>query len=133
MWAAVWLAQAAVPEGGLLTLALGSSLGVWAMLATFALIGSLLRTHRLDFAIPGEIETDEEHRARLQREDWRKTLDLAYASIRSGLVEQGYWWSSGGVLMAAAAGAIGGGVAGFVGYSFSVFSDWYVVNYGSGS
>jgi hypothetical protein len=90
LWAADLLAQAAVPEAGFPARALGSSLAVWAMLATFALIGSLLRTHRHDFAIPGEIETDEERHARLQREDWRKTLDLAYASIRSGLVDKGY-------------------------------------------
>jgi hypothetical protein len=90
LWIATGLVQFLLPQMGGLTRAIGNSVAVWALLATFALIGSLLRTHRNDFAIPGEIEPEEDRRARLLREDWRKTLDLAYASIRSGLAAEGY-------------------------------------------
>jgi hypothetical protein len=65
-------------------------LTVWAVLVVFALTGSLLRTHRNDFDIPGERETNDEWQARAQRDEWRKTLDLAYASISRGLVAEGY-------------------------------------------
>jgi hypothetical protein len=65
-------------------------LGVWAVLTAFALIGTLLRANRHQFQIPGDHETDEERRSRLLREEWRRDLDLAYGSIRSGLVAEGY-------------------------------------------
>lgn len=80
----------ALPDLPLISNALGNAVAVWALLEAFALTGSLLRTHRADFDIPGAIETEEERRERLRRDDWRKTLDLAYASIRSGLLAEGY-------------------------------------------
>lgn len=63
---------------------------VWALLGGFALIGSAVRSRRDVLSIPGEKEPDDERQARQMREDWRRQLDLAYASIRSGLVTEGY-------------------------------------------
>ncbi len=65
-------------------------LSVWAALAVFALTGAEIRAHRHRFEIPGELEPEEERRARELRAEWQKTLDLAYASLRSGLRQQGY-------------------------------------------
>jgi hypothetical protein len=88
--AGVWLAAALLPSLGIGTSAIGISIAAWAVLVTFALTGTLLREHRNDFDIAGEIETEEERQARFMRLEWRKTLDLAYASIRSNLVAEGY-------------------------------------------
>jgi hypothetical protein len=63
---------------------------VWTMLSMFTLTGAVLHAHRNDFDIPGELETSTEAQARWERGEWRKTLDLAYGSIRSGLVAEGY-------------------------------------------
>ena len=63
---------------------------VWALLSGFALIGSALRAHRLDFDIAGEVKPREERARQQQHEDWRKTLDIAYASFRSGILVSGY-------------------------------------------
>lgn len=62
----------------------------WALLAAFALIGTVLRAHRQDFEIPGEIVPREEELAQRRHETWRKDLDRAYVSMRSGLVASGY-------------------------------------------
>jgi hypothetical protein len=62
----------------------------WGILAVFALIGAALRDHRGVFDIPGERIDDAELRQRDRERDWRRTLDLAYGSIRSGLVAEGY-------------------------------------------
>jgi hypothetical protein len=66
------------------------ALELWSVLAVFTVTGMYLRAHRESFHIPGEREPAEERNARLQRLEWRKTLDLAYASIRGGLVAEGY-------------------------------------------
>jgi hypothetical protein len=63
---------------------------VWSLLAGFSLIGSAVRGRRDVLVIPGEKEPEGERRQREAREDWRRQLDLAYASIRSGLAPQGY-------------------------------------------
>ena len=65
-------------------------LATWGLLATFALIGAALRAHRREFDIPGERMDDDELRARDREREWRRTLDLAYGSIRGGLVAEGY-------------------------------------------
>jgi hypothetical protein len=62
----------------------------WGFLTVFALIGAALREHRREFDIPGErIDADELGRREHERE-WRRILDLAYGSIRGGLVAEGY-------------------------------------------
>lgn len=75
---------------GFLSFVLGMMLEVWTFLAIFALIGSSLHAHRLHFGIPGEKRTSEEWEAERRQGEWRATLDRAYASIRSGLVDSGY-------------------------------------------
>jgi hypothetical protein len=65
-------------------------LATWTVLALFALIGSSIHFHRDDFVIPGLVMTREELDAVERHDQWRATLDLAYASIRSGLVAEGY-------------------------------------------
>jgi hypothetical protein len=69
---------------------LAASAEVWSLLAVFTLIGSAVRGRRDVLDIPGEKEPEEERLSREAREDWRRQLDLAYASIRSGLAAQGY-------------------------------------------
>lgn len=66
------------------------ALGIWTGLAFYALIGSLMRSHRHLLDIPGEIESPEEIRERDRRAAWQGFLDRAYASIRSGFAAQGY-------------------------------------------
>ena len=72
------------------SLILSNVIAVWALFATFVAVGILLRQHRTEFAIPGEVETPAEYSTRLQRREWRDTLNRAYGSIRSGLVAEGY-------------------------------------------
>jgi hypothetical protein len=78
------------PRIGFPALILNNVIGVWALLATFVAAGLSIRRHRTEFAIPGDLETEPERTQRLQRIEWRKGLDLAYASLRSGLVAEGY-------------------------------------------
>jgi hypothetical protein len=63
---------------------------VWALLASFALVGAALRAHRLEFEITGELKPREEEALALRHKEWRQTLDIAYASLRSGLIGSGY-------------------------------------------
>jgi hypothetical protein len=78
------------PRMGLPALFLNTIIAVWALLATFVAAGVLIRQHRTEFAIPGEVETAAEYAKRLQRREWSNTLNRAYGSIRSGLVAEGY-------------------------------------------
>jgi hypothetical protein len=79
-----------VPRLGFLATVAGLIVVDWAILAIFGLIGSALRAHRLEFEIAGEVLPPED-RHRLERhEEWRKSLDIAYASIRSDLTSAGY-------------------------------------------
>lgn len=84
------VAGAAVTALGYVGIPLARAFELWSVLAVFVLTGLVLREHRESFHIPGEREPDDERRARLERLEWRKTLDLAYASIRGGLVAEGY-------------------------------------------
>lgn len=63
---------------------------VWTFLALFALIGAALHEHRLDFAIPGEHEPEEELVERQRREQWQQAADRAYTAFRSGLPAKGH-------------------------------------------
>jgi len=72
--------------GGLL----GVPIAVFGIFAVFFTTGVVLRSARDVLDIPGEKEPDAEYAERLLHRGWQSQLDLAYASIRSGLVEQGY-------------------------------------------
>ena len=79
-----------VPQLMIVTAVFAFMLEIWALLAAFALIGSVIRAHRHDFEIPGEIVPREEELLELRHKEWRKDLDRAYGSIRGGLVASGY-------------------------------------------
>ena len=73
-----------------LSIALATVVECWGMLAVFALTGSAVHRHRLDFDIPGELP-DREETARADRlREWQRVLDEAYASLRGGNPEAGY-------------------------------------------
>lgn len=86
MAASTWL----LPRLGLLAGVAGSVLGVWTMLAVFALIGATIRRHRDAFDIPGEIPDRADRARRESRRGWQTDLDQIYAVLRGGDVEQGY-------------------------------------------
>jgi hypothetical protein len=68
----------------------GEMFAVWTMLALFVAIGSALRAHRFDFDLLEGADDAEQRDERERREQWQKTLDRAYASVRSGLTAQAY-------------------------------------------
>jgi hypothetical protein len=63
---------------------------VWGFLALFALVGSAIRAHRADFDFRDVDEIRAQHAIDDRHREWQRALDQAYASIRSGFVEQGY-------------------------------------------
>jgi hypothetical protein len=63
---------------------------VWAVLGLFLATGATVRAHRADFDLVEGVDDADERRARERREAWQRTLDRAYASVRSGLAPQGY-------------------------------------------
>lgn len=73
---------------------LGAILGlpatVFGLFAVFYATGLTLRSVRDSVEIPGEKLPEEEYAEHLRHRDWQSQLDVAYASIRSGLTEQGY-------------------------------------------
>lgn len=79
-----------LPVLGIFSFMVGLMVMLWALLASFALIGSSLRAHRLEFEIAGELKPREDEELEQRHAEWRKTLDIAYASFRSGLIDSGY-------------------------------------------
>jgi len=65
-------------------------IGVWGFLALFALVGSAIRAHRGEFDYRDVEEIRAQHAVDDRHREWHRALDQAYASIRSGFVEQGY-------------------------------------------
>jgi hypothetical protein len=63
---------------------------VWGFLALFALVGSAIRAHRADFDYYDVDEIRAQHSEDDRRRAWHSAVDRAYASIRSGFVDQGY-------------------------------------------
>lgn len=86
----IFLFKLVVPQLPVLSTALGLSVEVWALLVSFSLIGSVIRTHRRSFEIPGELLPVEDQQIAIRDKQWREDLDRAYASIRSDLIESGY-------------------------------------------
>lgn len=75
---------------GFFSVPLSDMLQVWAALALFVLTGSEINAHRHVFSIPGERLPSDERDERERRLEWQLVLDRAYASLRSGLRQQGY-------------------------------------------
>jgi hypothetical protein len=65
-------------------------IGVWGFLALFALVGSAIRAHSADFDFRDVDDVRAQHAIDDRHREWHRALDQAYASIRSGFVEQGY-------------------------------------------
>ena len=63
---------------------------VWGFLALFALVGAAIRAHRADFDYEDVDEVRAQHVDEDRKRVWRSAVDRAYASIRSGFVDQGY-------------------------------------------
>ena len=79
LWQASWLL-------GLV----GELFAVWTTLALFLAIGATLRAHRFDFDLLEGADDAEQRGERERRQEWQKTADRAYASVRSGLPAQAY-------------------------------------------
>jgi hypothetical protein len=75
---------------GIFVQVLTLAIDLWVLLSLFALIGSVLRAHRTEFEIAGEVVPREEEAIRLRHQDWQKVLDIAYGAFRSGLQSAGY-------------------------------------------
>jgi hypothetical protein len=78
------------PSLGFGSLLVGLVIEIWALYACFALIGSVLRAHRTEFEIPGELKPREEEALEHQHRECRKDLDIASGAFRSGLHSSGY-------------------------------------------
>lgn len=76
--------------GSFVVRSLGNILYVWVSLTVFASIGQAIYERRDLIDVPAAKETSAEREYREVREEWRKSVDLAYASIRSGLTAEGY-------------------------------------------
>jgi hypothetical protein len=65
-------------------------LSVWAILALCLATGAVLRAHRDDLDLLEGLDDAEQRAQRDKQAQWQKTLDRAYASVRSGLPAQAY-------------------------------------------
>jgi hypothetical protein len=68
----------------------GEMIGVWTVLALFLATGAALRVHRSEFALVEALDDAAERAERHRHAAWQKTLDRAYASVRSGLSAEAY-------------------------------------------
>jgi hypothetical protein len=69
---------------------LADVLSVWTSLALFLAIGAALRAHRSEFDLLEGLDDADERDERERRVEWQRSLDRAYASVRSGLPAQAY-------------------------------------------
>ena len=69
---------------------LGEIVSVWVVLGLFLATGATVRAHRAVFDLLEGLDDADERRERERQADWQKTLDRAYASVRSGLPAQAY-------------------------------------------
>lgn len=94
----VWIALAALAATfatrllaiGLLAPVVDRIIMVWGTLTTFVLVGSAINAQSADFAFNTVAEVSEQRAEDDRRRGWQSAIDHAYASIRSGHVEQGY-------------------------------------------
>ncbi len=69
---------------------LAEGVAAWGFLALFVLTGAALREHRDDFDLVESLDDLDVREQRAREAEWQKTLDRAYASVRSGLPAQAY-------------------------------------------
>ncbi|HEX5047169.1 MAG TPA: hypothetical protein VFX89_08625 [Gammaproteobacteria bacterium] len=81
--------EALIAPLGFLAAIPSEAVTLWAWLALLAVIGETVGRRRFELAVPG-VESDTEYEERHRHADWQKTLDIAYTSVRSGIVAQGY-------------------------------------------
>jgi hypothetical protein len=79
-----------LPVFGYLSSVVSILIVLWGLFASFALVGSVLRAHRYDFEIVGELKPREEEMLKHRHAEWTKDLDIAYGSFRSGMLGAGY-------------------------------------------
>ncbi len=63
---------------------------VWASLALFLATGATLRAHRFELDLMQGVDDAEQRAQQDRQEQWQKTLDRAYTSVRSRLTPQAY-------------------------------------------
>ena len=63
---------------------------VWTSLALFLATGVTLRAHRFELDLLEGLDDAEERNERYRQVEWQRSLDRAYASVRSGLPAQAY-------------------------------------------
>lgn len=64
--------------------------GVWTLLALFLATGATLRAHRSELGLVEGLDDAEQRNRRELEAQWRKAIDRAYASVRSGLTPEAY-------------------------------------------
>jgi len=69
---------------------LAEMVGVWTTLALFVATGATLRAHRDELDLMEGLDDVAQRDLRERHEQWQKTLDRAYASVRSALPAQAY-------------------------------------------
>jgi hypothetical protein len=69
---------------------IGEMMAVWTVLALFLATGAAVRAHRSDFDLLESTDDAEQRDQRERQVQWQRTLDRAYASVRSGLPAQAY-------------------------------------------
>ena len=65
-------------------------IAVWASLALFLATGATLRAHRHELDLMEGLDDGEQRELHERQAQWQKTLDRAYASVRSNLPAQAY-------------------------------------------
>ena len=79
-----------VAERSWLLSVLGEMVACWTVLALFLATGAALRARRAEFDLVEGLDDTEQREERRRQADWQKTLDRAYASVRSDLPAQAY-------------------------------------------
>jgi len=68
----------------------GDMLAVWTVFALCLVTGAALRARRAVFDLVEALDDADVRETKRKHADWQKTLDIAYASVRSGLAAQAY-------------------------------------------
>jgi hypothetical protein len=69
---------------------LSEMVACWTVLALFLATGAALRARRAEFDLVEGLDDTEQREEQRRQGDWQKTLDRAYASVRSDLAAQAY-------------------------------------------